>query len=169
MYDKTQATGIFTAAQSGLQSALNYLYLNNKEGVDRKTLNNAMYSTAGSNSPFFQMISGQFATLDKDNNGNLSADEANKMITDLSSGLTRDQIAQLRAQGSIDNDLANKIISNFSKMDTHGAGRVSEAEINAFCIDEDILSKRNEQKDLMIKNMSLYYDTDYDSSESEEV
>jgi len=169
MYDKTQATGIFTAAQSGLQSALNYLYLNNKEGVDRKTLNNAMYSTAGSNSPFFQMISGQFATLDKDNNGNLSADEANKMITDLSSGLTRDQIAQLRAQGSIDNDLANKIISNFSKMDTNGDGRVSEAEINAFCIDEDILSKRNEQKDLMIKNMSLYYDTDYDSSESEEV
>ena len=40
MYDKTQATGIFTAAQSGLQSALNYLYLNNKEGVDRKTLKN---------------------------------------------------------------------------------------------------------------------------------
>lgn len=169
MYDRTQTTGIFTAAQTGIQSALNYLYLNNKEGVDRSALNNAMYTTAGVNSPFFQMISGQFATLDKDNNGTLSTDEANKMITDLSSGLTRDQIAQLRAQGSIDNDLANKIISNFSKMDTNGDGRVTEAEINAFCIDEDILSKRNEQKELMIKNMSLYYDTDSDSSESEEV
>ena len=168
MYDKTQATGIFTAAQSGLQSALNYLYLNNKEGVDRKTLNNAMYSTAGSNSPFFQMISGQFATLDKDNNGNLSADEANKMITDLSSGLTRDQIMQLRAQGAIDEELAAKIVSNFSKMDVNGDGKVSEAEINAFCMDEDIQAKRDEQKELMIKNMSLYYDTDSSDSESSE-
>ena len=72
-------------------------------------------------------------------------------------------------ESQLKGDLANKIISNFSKMDTNGDGRVTEAEINAFCIDEDILSKRNEQKELMIKNMSLYYDTDSDSSESEEV
>ena len=170
MYDRTQTTGIFTAAQTGIQSALNYLYLNNKEGVDRKTLNNAMYSTAGSNSPFFQMISGQFSSLDKNNDGTLTADEANNMITDLSSGLTRDQIMQLRAQGTIDDELASKIISNFSKMDVNGDGKVSEAEINAFCVDEDIQAKRDEQKELMIKNMSLYYDTDSsDDSSAEEV
>jgi len=170
MYDKNKASGIFTAAQSGLQSTLHYLFLNNKEGVNRTTLNNTMYNNMlGTNSGFFQMISGQFATLDKNNDGVLTADEANNMITDLSSGLTRDQVMQLRSQGSIDDELASKIISNFSKMDKNGDGKVSEAEINAFCIDEDVQAKRDEQKDLMIKNMSLYYETDSDEDSTEEV
>ena len=169
MYDKTKVTGIFTAAQSGLQSTLQYLYTNNKDGLTRTTLNNAMYNnTSGINSSFFQMISGQFSSLDKNHDGTLSSDEANNMITDLSSGLTRDQIMQLRAQGAIDEELAAKIVSNFSKMDVNGDGKVSEAEINAFCMDEDIQAKRDEQKELMIKNMSLYYDTDSSDSESSE-
>ena len=161
MYDKSQATGIFTAAQSGLQSTLQYLFQNNNAtGVTRTTLNNAIYNnTSGINSTFFQMVNNQFATLDKNNDGTLSADEANQMMTDLSAGLSRDQILQLKAQGSIDADLANKIISNFAKMDTNGDGKVSEAEINVYCINEDVQAKRDEQKELTIKNMSLYYET----------
>ena len=169
MYDRSKATGIFTAAQSGMQSALQYLYQNDATSIDRKTLNNAMYNnTSGVNSTFFQMISSQFATLDKNNDGKLDATEANTMLTDLSSGITRDQVAQLRAQGSIDSELANKIISNFSKIDTNGDGKVSEAEINAFCINEDIQTKHDEQKDLMIKSMSLYYDVDVESTSDNE-
>ena len=170
MYDRSKATGIFTAAQSGLQTSLQYLFQNNKDGINRTTINNAIYgNNARFNSGFFQMISGQFSTLDKNNDGTLTPDEANNMISNLSSGLTRDQIMQLRSLGSIDEELANKIISNFSKMDTNGDGKVSEAEINSFCINEDVQTKRDEQKDLMIKNMSLYYETDTDDSSSEEV
>ncbi len=170
MYDRSKTTGIFTAAQSGMQTTLQYLLQNNKDGITRTSLNNAMYTTGtGMNSPFFQMISGEFATLDKDNNGTLSADEANEMMTSMSTGLSRSQIMQLRAQGTIDEELANKIISNFSKVDTNGDGKVSEAEINAFCIGEEVQTKRDEQKDLMIKNMSLYYDTDSSDTETEEV
>ena len=171
MYDRSKTTGIFTAAQSGMQSALQYLYQNDATSIDRKALNNAMYNnTSGVNSTFFQMISGQFATLDKNNDGKLDVDEANTMMTNLSSGITRDQISQLRAQGAIDQELANKIISNFSKIDTNGDGKVSEAEINAFCMNEDIQTKRDEQKELMLKSMSLYYDVDVDStSDSEKV
>lgn len=168
MYDKTQATGIFTAAQSGLQSTLRYLYDNNKDGITRTTLNEAYAKSGaalGTNNTFFQMISTQFSTLDKNNDGTLTADEANTMLTDLSSGLTRDQITQLVSSGTIDKDLANKIISNFSKIDTNGDGKVSEAEINAYCMDEDIQTKKDEQKELLIKNMSCYYDTDTDSSD----
>ena len=161
MYDKSQATGIFTAAQSGLQSSMQYLFSNNTDGVDRTTLTNAIYSnTTTTNSSFLQMINNQFSTLDKNNDGVLTADEANQMITDLSSGLTRDQVIQLRAQGSIDEELANKIISNFSKMDTNGDGKVSEAEINNFCLNEDIQDKKDEQVKLTLKNMSLYYGSD---------
>ncbi len=170
MYDKSKTTGVFTAAQSGLQSTLQYLLQNNTNGITRTTLNNAIYNnTSGINSSFFQMISGEFSTLDKDNNGTLTADEANQMVTNLSTGLSRDQIMQLRAQGAIDEELANKIISNFAKVDSNGDGKVSEAEINSFCIGEEVQSKRDEQKELMIKNMSLYYDTDSDDSETEEV
>ena len=169
MYDRSKATGIFTAAQSGMQSALQYLYQNNTTSIDRKTLNNAIYNNnSGINSTFFQMISSQYSTLDKNNDGNLDVDEANTMITNLSTGVTRDQIAQLRAQGAIDEELANKIISNFSKIDTNGDGKVSEAEINAFCINEEVQTKHDEQKDLMIKNMSLYYDVDVDSTSDSE-
>ena len=165
MYDRTQTTGIFTAAQSGLQSTLQYLYNNNKDGITRTVLNNAMYNNAsGINSSFFQMISSQFSTLDKDNSGTLSTDEANKMISNLSTGVSRDQILQLKAAGTIDAELANKIISNFSKIDTNGDGMVSEAEINAFCMNEDIQAKKDEQKELMLKNMSCYYDIDTDTS-----
>jgi len=170
MYDKSQATNLFTAAQSGLQSSLQYLFQNNTEGITQTTLNNTIYNnTSGINSAFFQMISSQFSSLDQDNDGTLSSTEANQMVSDLSSGLTRNQVSQLLAQGSIDSDLANKIISNFSKIDTNGDGKVSESEINAYCMDEDIQAKRDEQMDRLISNMSLYYDTDSDSvSESEE-
>ena len=169
MYDKSQATGIFTAAQSGLQSTLQYLFQNNNAtGITRTTLNNAMYNNnSGINSTFFQMVNNQFATLDKNHDGTLSADEANQMMTDISNGLSRDQILQLKAQGSIDADLANKIISNFAKMDTNGDGKVSEAEINVYCINEDVQTKRDEQKELTIKNMSLYYETSSSDTSSE--
>lgn len=170
MYDKSQATGIFTAAQSGLQTTLQYLYNNNKTGITRENLNKAFANnTAGINNTFFQMVSTQFASLDKNNDGKLSADEANVMLTDLSSGVTRDQITQLVSAGTIDKELANKIISNFSKIDANGDGRVSEAEINAYCMDEDIQSKRDEQKELLIKNMSCYYEVDTDDTSTEEV
>ena len=170
MYDKSQATGIFTAAQSGLQTTLQYLYSNNTQGITRQNLANAYANnTTGVNNTFFQMISSQFATLDKNNDGTLSADEANAMLTDLSSGLTREQVTQLVSSGAIDKDLANKIISNFSKIDTNGDGKVSEAEINAFCMGEDIQSKKDEQTKLLIKNMSCYYDVDVDDTKTEEV
>ena len=170
MYDKSQATGIFTAAQSGLQTTLQYLYSNNTQGITRQNLANAYTNnTTGVNNTFFQMISSQFATLDKNNDGTLSADEANAMLTDLSSGLTREQVTQLVSSGAIDKDLANKIISNFSKIDTNGDGKVSEAEINAFCMGEDIQSKKDEQTKLLIKNMSCYYDVDVDDTKTEEV
>ena len=163
MYDKSQATGIFTAAQSGLQSSIQYLFSNNADGVDRTALNNAIYSnTTTTNTSFLQMINNQFSTLDKNNDGIITQDEANQMITDLSTGLTRDQVIQLRAQGSIDEDLANKIISNFSKMDSNGDGKVSEAEINNYCLNEDIQEKKDEQVKLTLKNMSLYYGSDDD-------
>ena len=113
------------------------------------------------------MVNNQFATLDKNHDGTLSADEANQMMTDISNGLSRDQILQLKAQGSIDADLANKIISNFAKMDTNGDGKVSEAEINVYCINEDVQTKRDEQKELTIKNMSLYYETSSSDTSSE--
>ena len=170
MYDKTQTTGIFTAAQSGLQSTLQYLYNNNAKGITRTTLNNAYANnTSGVNNTFFQMISTQFSTLDKNHDGTLSPDEANAMLTDLSAGVTREQVTQLVSAGTIDKDLANKIISNFSKIDTNGDGKVSEAEINAFCMNEDIQSKRDEQKELLIKNMSCYYDVETDDTSSDKV
>lgn len=169
MYDRRKTTGIFTAAQSGMQSTIQYLLQNNTTGINRTNLNNAIYNnTSGINSTFFQMLSNQFSTLDTNNDGILDADEANNMLTNLSTGLTRDQILQLRSQGAIDEELANKIISNFSKIDTNGDGKVSEAEINAFCIDEEVQTKRDEQKDLMIKNMSLYYETDTEDISSAE-
>ncbi|MCR4880747.1 MAG: EF-hand domain-containing protein [bacterium] len=170
MYDKSQATGIFTAAQSGLQTTLQYLYNNNTKGITRDALNKAYTNNnSGINNTFFQMVSSQFSTLDKNNDGKLTADEANTMLTDLSSGVTREQITQLVAAGTIDKDLANKIISNFSKIDTNGDGKVSEAEINAYCMDEDIQSKKDEQKELLIKNMSCYYEVDTDDTSSDEV
>lgn len=172
MYDKSQATGIFTAAQSGLQTTLRYLYENNKDGITRTSLNKAFSNTGaalGTNNTFFQMVSSQFATLDKNKDGKLTADEANTMITDLSSGLTRDQITQLVSSGTIDKDLANKIISNFAKIDTNGDGKVSEAEINSYCMNEDVQTKKDEQRDLLIKNMSCYYETDTDDTSTDEV
>lgn len=172
MYDKSQATGIFTAAQSGLQTTLRYLYENNKDGITRTSLNKAFSNTGatlGTNNTFFQMVSSQFATLDKNKDGKLTADEANTMLTDLSSGLTRDQITQLVSSGTIDKDLANKIISNFAKIDTNGDGKVSEAEINSYCMNEDVQTKKDEQKKLLIKNMSCYYDTDTDDTSTDEV
>ena len=113
------------------------------------------------------MISNQFNQLDTDNDGNLTAQEASSMLTGIAtSGLSRDQITSLRSQGAIDDELASVIIANFSKIDTNGDGKVTEAEINAYMLNKDIQDKKDEQKDLLIKNMSCFYETDASSSTS---
>jgi len=167
MYDKTQTSGIFTAAQSGIQSSLQYLLQNNTSGITKTSLNSILSNnTTGVNSSFYQMISSQFSTLDKDNDGTLTSDEANTMLSNLSSGVSKQEISQLVAAGSIDEELASKIIANFSKIDTNGDGRVSEAEINSYFMNEDIQSKKDDQMKLLIKNMSCYYDVDTDDGVS---
>ncbi|MDD3594155.1 MAG: EF-hand domain-containing protein [Candidatus Gastranaerophilales bacterium] len=167
MYDKTKTSQVFLNAQSGVQNALQYLYKNNTEVTQQTVTSNIYNNTTGVNSQFFQMINGQFSNLDTDNDGNLSQEEANEMLTNLSSGLTRDQVLQMQTVGSIDSELAEKILSNFAKMDTNGDGKVSESEINAFCATEELENKKAEQKDLMIKNMSMYYGSSSSSSVSE--
>ena len=166
MYDTSKTTAIFQAAQSGIQNSLNYLYQNETTSINQSTLTNAIYqNTSGINSQFFQMISNQFNQLDTDNDGNLTAQEASSMLTGISTaGLSRDQITSLRSQGAIDDELASTIIANFSKIDTNGDGKVTEAEINAFMLNKDIQTKKDEQKELMIKNMSCFYDVDTTST-----
>ena len=164
MYDKSQTTAIFSAAQSGLQTTIQYLFQQNKDGVTQANLNTAVYNnTTGINSSFFQMVNSQFATLDKNHDGTLTTDEANAMLNNLSTGLSRDQILQLRASGSIDEELASKIIANFAKIDQNGDGKVSESEINAYCFKEDIADKENEQIDHIISNMTCFYGSDSSS------
>lgn len=167
MTTRLNGSSLFLQAINGLAS--NYAYLatgsankglslenitNPSEDIDKSKLNFA----------FTNYLSTNFGKIDKDGDGIISQDEMQNYTTNMSrNGLTYDQLCELcyTSYGS-STSLLETVLNNFSEIDTNGDGRVTNEEIAAFGMDQEIDEMKEKFPKHTAKGMSIFYETSAD-------
>ena len=112
----------------------------------------------GSNYSFLQYLTTNFASLDKDGDGEITgADLNNVMSTMQTKGLTYNEIQSLCLTNNADNSLLSTVLTYFNKIDANGDGRVTSDEITKFsynCQRDEVEAK---YKSFRASTASLYY------------
>ncbi len=154
---------LLASAMSGLTSTYSALLSSSSSGKgisldDLSNLSTTTLLSLGSNYSFVQYITNNFASLDKDGDGEISSSDLTQiMATMQSQGLTYSELQSLCASGSGDSTLLSTVLTYFNKIDANGDGRVTSDEITKFSYDcqrYQIESKYNSYK---ASETSLYY------------
>ncbi len=162
---------IITNISSGLTNTHAYLSsLYPKDGVTYENITAARndktnYLTL--NQSFASYMQNNFSSLDKDGDGVISAKEMNNLTNTISTaGVSRTELSQLAASGSLSGDMVNKILENFDEMDTNHDGRVTSAEISSFSYSCNKQEKIDEENYKKATSMSVFYGDDSASEPS---
>lgn len=166
----SSGSSIITSISANLSNTYSYLAsLYPEDGVTYKNItaarnDNTNYLTL--NQPFATYLQNNFATLDKDGDGVISADEMNTLTNTIStSGVSRTELTQLAATGAYSADMVNKILEHFDEMDTNHDGRVTSAEISSFthsCNKQEKIDEENYKK---ATQTSVFYGNDDSSTD----
>lgn len=165
--NRLNGTYLFTQAISGLTSNFAYLMTGNSgkgltlenitnpnEEVDKNQLNYA----------FTSYLTNNFGKIDKDGDGIISKEELQTYTTNMSrNGLTYDQICQLcYSSTGTSSSLLETVLNNFQKIDKNGDGRITNEEIAAFGVEEEIEEMKDKFPKHTVKGMSIFYETSAD-------
>ncbi len=158
-------SSIIANISSNLSNTYSYLAsLYPKDGVTAKTItearkDNTNYLTL--NQPFATYLQNNFATIDKDGDGKISAEEMQNLTNTISNaGVSKAELSQLAATGAIPQEMVSKIMENFDEMDTNHDGRVTSAEISAYgyaCNKQEKIDEENYKK---ATGTSIFYGSD---------
>ncbi len=163
-------SSIVTNITSGLANTYAYLasICPKDEGV---TVNNISAARNDStnyltlNQSFASYLQNNFAMLDKDGDGKISATEMDKYSQTLTSaGVSKTELSQLAASGAYSASTVSKILENFDEIDTNHDGRVTAAEIAAYqydCNKQEKMDEANYRK--ATTDMSVFYGSESDS------
>lgn len=164
-------TSTLNGIYNGLTNAYSILASQYKDGVTLENIIDAQgkVTTTGSsslNTTFASYLQNNFASIDKDNDGIISASEMQTLTNNMSSqGLTKEQFTQLALSGNsgLSTATINNILEHFEDMDTNGDGRITNAEIAAFDLDSSRQEKLDEMNHKFATNMSTFYGDDSSS------
>lgn len=155
---------ILSGAMSGLANTYSTLMSSSSssgKGLTLDDLSNVSSTTLsqlGSNYTFLQYLTTNFSSLDNDGDGELTANDLNKMMSTMQKqGLTYNEIQTLCASGNCDSSLYSTVLQYFNQIDANGDGRVTSEEITKFSYDcqrEEALQKYKSYK---ASGTSLYY------------
>ncbi len=154
---------LLSSAMSGLTSTYATLLSSSSSGtgISLDDLSNVSSSTLlslGSNYTFLQYLTNNFASLDKDGDGEISStDLTSVMNTMQTQGLTYSEIQSLCASGSVDTSLYSTVLQYFNKIDANGDGRVTSDEITKFSYDCQEYEMEAKYKSYKASRTSLYY------------
>ncbi len=158
-------SSIIANISSNLSNTYSYLAsLYPEDGVTYKNItearnDNTNYLTL--NQSFASYLQNNFATLDKDGDGVIGADEMNNLTSTIAqSGVSRSELTQLAMSGAYSQDTVNKILENFDEMDTNHDGRVTSAEISAFSYSCNKQEKIDEENYKKATGTSIFYGDD---------
>ncbi len=156
-------TSLYSAVNSGLTSSYNFLTaLYKGESLTLENLTSAMSNSTvltSSYGSFASYLMTNFASIDKDNDGVLSASDIQSyMATIYSQGLTREQIITLGSSAGLSSSLQETVLAHFDEIDANNDNRVTTAEIQAYNIKSDIYQQKVEDLNRNISQMSLYTD-----------
>ena len=146
-------TNTYSTLMSSSSSSGKGLTLEDLSKVSTTTLN-----SLGSNYSFLQYLTTNFASLDKDGDGEItSVDLNNLMNTMQSKGLTYNELQSLCSSGNGDTTLLSTVLTYFNKIDANGDGRVTSDEITKFSFDCQKDEAEQKYKSFKASRMSLYY------------
>lgn len=146
-------TNTYSTLMSSSSSSGKGLTLDDLSKVSTTTLN-----SLGSNYSFLQYLTTNFASLDKDGDGEItSVDMNNLMNTMQSKGLTYNELQSLCSSGNGDTTLLSTVLTYFNKIDANGDGRVTSDEITKFSFDCQKDEAEQKYKSFKASRMSLYY------------
>ena len=162
-------SSLFTSAISGLNT--NYLLMLN--GADGLTLENILNPENDTirytvNQTFRSYMMNNFNQIDIDGDGKIGINDVNGYVTKLKTqGMTYNELTQLCANGgSTMSSLLDTVLSNFTKIDTNHDGRVTQSEINAYRINEQIKDVKDKYPKINPTQMSMFYESKVESPES---
>lgn len=166
MSKRLDGTSMFTAINSGLSNSFAQLSAQYSDGLTLENLTNALSNTNITNSQygttFASYLTSNFNSVDKDNDGVISASEVQDLMSNMATqGLTREQITALAGSSGL-TSLQETVLSHFDDIDKNHDGKVTNQEIQAYGIDSDIEKQKIEDRNRLVNNMSIYYDTDSD-------
>ena len=160
---KLIGSSLFTGAISSLNS--NYLLLLN--GNTGLTLDNILNPSSDDikytvNQTFRSYLMSNFNQIDMDGDGTISQEDLSGYTTKLQTqGMTYSELSQLCASGSGSmSSLLDTVLSNFNEIDSNNDGRVTQAEINAYRINEEIKEVKEKYPKIDPTKMSMFYETD---------
>lgn len=166
MSNRLNGSSIFLQAISGLTS--NFNYLSQGEGLTLDMIKNPDENVNKNllNSTFRSYLATNFSKFDTDKNGEISAEELQQYTNSLSKqGMTYEELTQLCYQYGGANSLLETVMANFNDIDKNHDGRVTNDEIKAFGIDEEIAQMKEDFQKFDPKSMSIFYSASTDETE----
>jgi len=161
------SSSLFSGITSGLTSTYSILANASTSGVTLSSIASARANTTLAstlNPTFASYIQTNFASLDKDGSGVLSATEVSNLTNQMNTqGMTRSQLAQLGAASGMTGDALSQVLDHFSDIDANHDGKVTSAEISSYKITSAAEKKKTEFRNQAATNMSMFYGSE-DSS-----
>ena len=155
-------SSLFTGAIAGLNN--NYLLLLN--GADGLTMDNILNPKDDTirytvNQTFRSYLMTNFNQIDIDGDGKIGIEDVNGYVSKLKTqGMTYNELTQLCSNGgSTMSSLLDTVLSNFNEIDQNHDGRITQGEINAYRVNQDIKDMKKEYPKVNPENMSVYDDT----------
>ena len=164
-------SSLFTAVNSGLTNTYSVLSTQFSDGISLANLSKNEATTAltsnGLSQNFKSYMQTNFSSIDKNHDGTISADELNTYSTNLTTqGLTMEQLSQLGTNSGISSSLLDTVMSHFNEIDKNKDGKVTNAEIQAYGVDSSVDKQKKEDRNIMLKQMSTYYETSASENDS---
>ncbi len=155
-------SSLFTSAITGLNS--NYLLL--LDGAQGLTMDKILnpkddairYSV---DQTFRSYMMTNFNQIDMDGDGQITTNDVNNYVTKLKTqGMTYQELSQLCSSNSNTmSSLLDTVLSNFTEIDVNHDGRITQSEINAYRINQDIKEVKDKFPKIDPNKMSMFYET----------
>lgn len=163
-------SSLLTGITSGLTSTYSILANASSGGVTLETINAARSNTSLAttlNPTFASYIQTNFASIDTDRDGILSAKELSSMTNKIATqGVTQAQLSQLGTATGLSSETLEQVLQHFSDIDANHDGRVTNAEITAYSLKSAEENKKMEFANKAAKNMSVFYGDDDTAADS---
>lgn len=168
----SNGNSLFTGIYSGLTNTYSYLASQYQNQVTLENINKARTDSKAVNylnQSFASYLENNFANIDKDRDGVISAQEMQNLTNTLSTqGLTKEELTQLYASGAsgLSSSTIENIMNNFDAMDSNHDGRITSAEISAYDLTCSRMKKEDEFNAKKAGDMSVFYGNEDSSSDA---
>lgn len=166
MSKRLDGTSIFSSINSGFTNTFAQLNGQYSDGITlenlTKALSNPSFANNVTNATFSSYLTNNFNSIDSDNNGVISNKEIEKIMNQMNTqGITREQIISLASNSGL-TSLQETVLSHFDEIDKNKDGKITNQEIQQYGVTSNIEKQKISDRNRLVNNMSLFYDTEND-------